>query len=337
MRAVLPDSDKTPVLGELDDPTPGPGEILVAVRATAINRADLLQLRGAYPVPAGESPVPGLECAGVVEEVGDGVDRFQVGDRVMALLGGGGHGELVAVPAGQAMAMPDGMSFEDAAALPESCLTAWVNLGVEGAVQPGETVLVTGANGGVGTVVVQVARELGARVLAIGRDLDRLAPLAELGADGLLVLGDDLADLAREVRERTEGRGADLAIDLVGGDLVPRLLSALRNQGRLVLVGITAGARAELDLAELLRRRLTLRGSVLRSRPREEKAALVEGFEAFARERLADGRIAAVVDRVFPFEEIADAYRAITESGGVGKVVVRMSSMSAVEQRCSIS
>lgn len=321
MRAVLPDSDKTPVLGEIDDPTPGPGEIVVAVRATAINRADLLQLRGAYPVPDGESSVPGLECSGVVQAVGDGVDRFDVGDRVMALLGGGGHGELVAVPAGQAMALPEAMSFEDGASLPESCLTAWVNLVIEGAVQPGETVLVTGANGGVGTVLVQVARELEARVLAVGRDLDRLAPLAELGADGLLILDDDLAD---NVRERTEGRGADLAIDLVGGHIVPRLLAALRDQGRLVLVGITAGARAELDLAELLRRRLALRGSVLRSRPREEKAALVEGFEAFARERLTDGRIAPVVDRVFPFDQIAEAYRAITESGGVGKIVVRM-------------
>lgn len=321
MRAVLPDSDKTPVLGEVDDPTPGSGEILVAVRATAINRADLLQLRGAYPVPEGESPVPGLECSGVVAAVGGGVHGFQEGDRVMALLGGGGHGELVAVPAGQAMTMPDGMSFEDGASLPESCLTAWVNLVVEGAVQPGETVLVTGANGGVGTVLLQVAREMEARVLAVGRDMDRLAPLAELGADGLLVLDDDLAE---KVRERTDGSGADLVIDLVGGDLVPRLLSALRDQGRMVLVGITAGARAELDLGELLRRRLALRGSVLRSRPREEKAALVEGFQAFARERLADGRIAPVVDRVFPFDEIADAYRAITESGGVGKIVVRM-------------
>jgi len=317
-------------LGEVPEPGCSFDEVLVRVRATAINRADLLQLRGFYPPPPGESEVPGLECAGTIERVGDEVRGWSPGDRVMALLGGGGHGQKVAVPAGQLMALPERMSFEQGAALPESCLTAWTNLVVEGGLEPAaagssrpeQTVLVTGANGGVGTVAVQLAAELGARVLAAGRSLERLEPLRGLGVDQLLVEGDGLAG---DVRDLTRGRGVDLVLDLVGGAHIDHHLSALKNRGRLVLVGLMAGSRADLDLGQVLRRRLTLVGSVLRARSRQEKAELVAGFSRFAGQRLADGRIRPVIDRVLPFERIDDAYAALEEGSVTGKVVVTLS------------
>jgi len=331
VRAVLPPSDDEtarplPRLGELPAPEPGPGEVLVAVRAAGLNRADLLQLRGLYPPPRGVSEVPGLECAGVVAAAGPEVQGFRPGERVMALLAGGGQAERVAVPAGQLMPLPETLSFEEGAALPEACLTAWTNLVAEGGLEAGETVLVTGATGGVGTMAVQLARELGARVLAAGRSRERLAPLAELGAEALLL---DEPGLAGEVRERTGGRGADLVFDLVSGELLPEHLAALRDRGRLILIGLMAGARAELDLAEVLRRRLTIRGSVLRARPRDEKAALVAAFRDFAADRLADGRLRPVIHRVFPFEKVADAYRELAAGGVAGKVLVRMSEPAA--------
>lgn len=322
MRAVLPTAnppDPRPRLGELPDPVAGPGEVLVAVRAAGLNRADLLQLRGHYPPPPGESEVPGLECAGEVIAAGAGAGGWMPGQRVMALVAGGGQGELAAVPAGQLMALPDGLSFVEGGAIPEAGLTAWTNLVAEGGLEPGETVLISGANGGVGSFAVQLAAALGARVLAAGRDLERLEPLRGLGAAELLVLDDDLPARARAA---TGGRGVDLVLDLVAGDHLPRLLAALAPRGRLIMVGITAGRRAEVDLGLILRHRLRLIGSVLRPRPRPEKAALVTAFAGFALPRLAAGELRAVVDRVFPFERAAEAYAALEAGGVSGKIVL---------------
>lgn len=330
MRAVLPHAeapDFAPRLGELPDPEPGRGEVVIAVQATAVNHADLLQMRGRYPPPPGESEVPGLECAGVIDALGEGVEEageWRTGRRVMALLAGGGHGTQVAAPVGQLMPIPEEMSLTDAAALPEAALTSWTNLVVEGGLREGEgkTVLLTGATGGMGTFGVQLARELGARVLAAGRDRSRLEPLRELGAEALVEVGDGFVG---QVKELTGGRGVDLVLDLVGGAHLARSMKALAPRGRLVLLGLLAGAMAEIDLADVLRRRLELRGSVLRARSREEKAELVAGFRAFADERLADGRLKPVVDRVLPFDDIAGAYRALREGGVWGKVVVAQS------------
>ncbi len=325
MRAVLPDdpSDRsgTPRSGELPDPRPGVGEVLVEVRAAGLNRADLLQLRGAYPPPPGESPVPGLELAGIVRTPGPGVDGWVAGDRVMALVAGGAHAEFAAVPAGQLLPLPAGLSFTAAAAVPEAGLTAWTNLVAEGELRPGEAVLVTGANGGVGSLAVQLAAQLGARVLAAGRHPERLEPLRQLGAAACLALDDELADRVRAV---TGGRGADLVLELVGGEQLPRSLAALAPQGRLVVVGLMAGRRAEIDLGRLLRDRLRLIGSVLRSRPREEKARLVAAFGAFALPRLADGRLRPRIDRVFPFARVAEAYAALAAGGVEGKILLEM-------------
>jgi putative PIG3 family NAD(P)H quinone oxidoreductase len=319
MRAVLPTSRHQPVLGELPDPVPGPGEVLVAVAVAGLNHADLLQLRGHYPPPPGESAVPGLECAGTVTALGEGVTGWQVGERVMALLGGGGLATKAAVPAGQLMRVPERFSWAEAAAIPEAGLTAWTNLVVEGGLEAGETVLVTGATGGMGTMFVQLAHALGARVLAAGRSPERLEPLRALGAAALVRLDETLPE---RVRELTGGRGVELVADLVGGPDLGLRVAALAPRGRLILLGLLAGARAELDLGPILSRRLRLLGSVLRARLRVEKAELVAGFAAFALPRLADGRLRPVVDRVLPFDRVAEAFAALEQGGATGKIVL---------------
>lgn len=296
----------------------GPGEVLVAVEASGLNHADLYQLRGQYPPPPGESQVPGLECAGRV--VGrDAPGLWQPGARVMALLGGGGHGSLVAVPTGQLMPIPDNLSYTEAAAIPEAGLTAWTNLVAEGGLQAGETVLVTGATGGMGSFAVQLARELGARVLASGRNPDRLQQLRELGVEEICLSG---SDLAQQVREATAGRGVDLVFDLIGGPSINSHLGALRKGGRLVLIGLLGGSRVDVDLGAILGRHLRILGSTLRPRSRAEKAHLVEAFAAFALPRLRDGRLRPVVERVLPSDRAPEAFKALEKGGVLGKIVL---------------
>lgn len=329
MRAVLPASEPStdprhpaPRIGDLPDPVPGPGEVLVQVEAAGLNHADVLQLKGRYPPPPGESDIPGLECAGRVVGKEDQPGLWQPGARVMALLGGGGHATRVAVPAGQLMPLPGNLSYTEGAAVPEAALTAWTNLVAEGQVEAGESVLVTGATGGMGSFTVQIARELGARVLAAGRSYDRLEQLRELGVQEICLEG---KHLPQQVRDATGGRGVDLVIDFVGGPELGSHLACLREGGRLVLVGLIAGPKAELELYLLMRRRLRVLGSVLRPRSRAEKARLVSDFNAFALPRLKDGRLRPVVDRVVPFERAAEAYKALERGGVLGKVVLEMS------------
>jgi putative PIG3 family NAD(P)H quinone oxidoreductase len=310
-----------PRVGDLPDPVARAGEVVVAVEAAGLNRADLMQLAGQYPPPPGESEVPGLECAGRIAAVGEGVDRFRLGARVMALLAGGGHATRAAVPAGQVLPLPENLSFIEGGALPEAGLTAWTNLIAEGGLVTGEVVLITGATGGVGSFAAQLARDLGARVIAAGRDLGRLERLRELGIEEL-ILDDD--ELPARLREATGGKGVDLVFDLVSGARLPAHLAALKKGGRLVLMGVLAGRRAELELESLLRRRLRIIGSVLRSRSRDEKARLVEGFGAFALPRLRAGRLRPVIHRVLPLEEAAAAYAALADGGGFGKIVLKM-------------
>ncbi|MFL6258293.1 MAG: NAD(P)H-quinone oxidoreductase [Thermoanaerobaculia bacterium] len=320
MRAILPAdlSQPIPRVGELPDPVPEVGEVLVAVEAAGLNHADLHQMRGNYPPPAGESDVPGLECSGVVLE-GEKGSPWQPGTRVMALVGGGAQATRAAVPVGQLLPLPDNLSFIEGAAIPEAALTAWVNLVAEGGLQAGETVLVTGATGGMGSFTVQLARELGARVLAAGRSRERLELLRDLGIDEVCLEG---ANLAGQVKEATHGRGADLVIDYTAGPEFGSHLAALANRGRLVVVGTVGSRRAEVDLGMILSRRLKVVGSLLRARPREEKAKLTEAFAAFALPRLLDGRLRPVVDRVFPLDRAAEAYKALGQGGAFGKIVL---------------
>ncbi len=321
----LPGSDAVPRLVECADPVPAAGEVLVAVAATALNHADLHQLHGTYPPPPGESEVPGLELAGTVAALGPGVDPegpWRVGARVMALVAGGGHGERAAVPVGQLMPVPENLTLLEAAAIPEAALTAWTNLVVEGKLHPGETVVVTGATGGMGSFAAQLARELGGRVVAVGRDPERLARLRalELGIDTVSI--DD--ELATAVRELSGGQGADLVVDFVAGPRFAERVNLLRKRGRLVLVGVTAGSGVQLDLSVVLSRRLRLIGSTLRPRSREEKSQLVAGFAEFSLPRLADGRLRPVVDRILPFAQVAEGYAALAAGGVLGKIVLEM-------------
>jgi NADPH2:quinone reductase len=323
VRAILPSDPRQPVprIGDLPDPVPGPGEVLVAVEAAGLNHADLMQLRGRYPPPPGESDVPGLECAGRIlrSETPGGSGLWQPGARVMALLGGGGHATRVAVPSGQLMPLPGNLSYTDGAAIPEAALTAWTNLVAEGKLEKGETVLISGATGGMGSFAVQLARELGARVIASGRDRDRLEQLRTYGVEEICLAG---PRLAQQVLEATNGRGVDLVVDFVGGSELAGHIASLRERGRLVLVGLLAGRKAEVDLGLVLNRRLRIAGSVLRPRTRTEKAGLVSDFNAFALPRLKDGRLRPVIDRVVPFERAAESYKALERGGVFGKIVL---------------
>jgi putative PIG3 family NAD(P)H quinone oxidoreductase len=330
LRALTLPSDRQPAvprLGDLPDPVPRAGEILVAVEAAGLNHADLLQVRGHYPPPKGESEVPGLECSGRIVGV-EAPGLWQPGQRVMALLAGGAHATHAAIPTGQLMPLPDNLSYLEGAALPEAGITAWTNLVAEGKLQAGETVLITGATGGMGTFAVQLARELGARVIASGRDSERLERLRTLGVQEVCLAG---PNLAQQVREATNGRGVDLVFDLLGGPQLNNHLAALRDGGRLVLIGLTAGARVDLDLGPVLRRRLRVLGSVLRARSREEKAHLVADFSAFALPRLKDGRLRPVIDRVFPFEQIAEAYGTLGRESVFGKIVLGIGTSASTE------
>ncbi len=322
MRAVLPADRESPIprLGDLPDPVPAAGEVLVAVEAAGLNHAELLLFRGQYPPPRGESPVPGLECSGVVLEAEKG-SPWQPGARVMALVGGGAHATRAAIPAGQLMPLPDNLSFVEGAAIPEAGLTAWTNLVAEGGLKAGETVLITGATGGMGSFAVQLARELGARVLAAGRNRDRLEQLRGLGVQEVCLEG---GELAGQVLEATGGRGADLVIDFTGGPGINGHLEALADGGRLILLGLVSGRRAEVELGVILSRQLRVAGSLLRPRSREEKARLTADFAAFALPRLRDGRLRPVVDRTFPLERAAEAYKALERGGVLGKVILTM-------------
>ena len=311
------------VPADVDDPVPGPGEVLIDVAATAVNRADVLQRKGFYDPPPGASPYPGLECAGRIAALGAGVTGWQVGDEVCALLSGGGYATKVAVPVGQLLPVPSGVSLVEAAALPEVACTVWSNVFDLAGLLPGEVLLVHGGTSGIGTMALQLATHTGARVLCTVGSADKAVRAEQLGAERAIRYRDE--DFVEVVRSCTDGRGADVVLDNMGAAYLTRNVDALAVGGRLVVIGLQGGARAELDLGALLVKRASVHATSLRARPAAEKAAIVAAVLAHVWPAVEAGRVRPVVDRVLPLDQAAQAHRVMESSQHIGKIVLQTS------------
>jgi len=321
MRAVIATEPGGPevltVRDDVPDPEAGPGEVLVRVIATAVNKADTLQRMGFYAPPPGASDIIGLECTGTVEALGEGVEGWAVGDQVCALLAGGGYAELVAVPAGQLMPLPTGVDPVTAAALPEVAATVWSNVFMVAGLQPGETFLVHGGSGGIGTFAIQLASALGARVATTAGSEEKLAVCRQLGAE--------IAVNYREqdfVEVLKEAGGADVILDNMGAKYLGRNVDALATEGRLVIIGMQGGSRAELDINMLLRKRGALIATTLRARPEAEKAAICAAVVEHVWPLVEDGRVRPVVHATMPLADVAEAHRLMDASSHIGKILL---------------
>lgn len=311
-------------LDERPDLTPGASELLIGVRATALNRADLLQVKGQYaPPPDVPADVPGLEYAGEVLAVGPRCRRFKPGDRVMGLVGGGAWAEQLTVHEREVLPMPEGMDFTDAAALPEVYLTAFDALVLQGGLRPGETVLVHAVASGVGSAAAQLCRAMGVKVVGTGRNAKKLERAQEWGVEHTVHVDGTPPRFAEAVKKATGGRGADVALDLVGGDYVPETLEALAPQGRVMLVGLVAGNKAQVNLGLILMKRLRVTGTVMRSRPLEEKIALAQAAERHLLPLFRSGALKPVIDAVVPMKELPNALTRMASNETVGKLIVR--------------
>jgi len=325
MRAIVfeqPGGEDVLQLGEVAAPQPGDEEILIRVVTTAVNRADLLQRQGFYPPPPGASPLLGLECAGEVAAVGARARGWQLGDRVMALLPGGGYAEMATVHSGSAMPIPAGMSYEEAGAFPEVFLTAFLNVFLLGAPPPEATVLVHGGGSGVGTATLALCREAGLAVIATAGSDAKCARCVELGARA--AINYNSSDFVAEVKTLTDGQGVAVVLDCIGAKYLARNLDCLGMDGRLVLIGMMGGTRTEIDLAHLLLKRIHLIGSTLRSRSVADKADIVSRFRERFSAAVAAGRVRPVVDRVLPLAQAGEAHRLMKASEHFGKIVLRV-------------
>jgi len=320
---VREDEERTLMWERCTRPKARPGHVVIRVSASAVNRADLLQRRGKYPVPKGASPILGLEAAGVVEELGEGVTDVRVGQRVAVLLEGGGYAEFVEAHAGMLLAVPDAMSLVDAAALPEVLYTAWLNIWMEGAAQPGERVVVHAGASGVGTAAIQLCQVMGnpCYATASAAKLDRLRAL---GADGVFDRRSDT--LWSDLRDAIGAPGADVILDPVGAAYLAQNVDLLAHQGRLVVIGLLGGARGELPIGTLLMRRLRVLGSVLRSRSREEKLEITASLRERVWPHVANGSVRPIVQAIIPMREAAEAHRLIASNETFGKVVLEVQS-----------
>lgn len=323
MKAItIPEFGAEDVLTVAEVPVPqvGPDEVLVSVAAAGVNRADLMQRQGFYPPPDGESELPGLEVSGTIAELGEDVQGWQVGDRVCALLAGGGYAEHVVVPVGQLLPVPDGIDLIDAAALPEVACTVWSNLVMRAGLRSGETLLVHGGSSGIGTMAIQVAHALGVRVAVTAGSAAKLQACAALGADILINYREQ--DFAEELARATEGHGADVILDVVGAKYLGSNISALATEGRLVVIGMQGGAKGELNLAALLSKRASVHATSLRARPRAEKAEIVAATREGIWPLLASGQVRPIVQERLPLTEAAGAHRILAESNHIGKILL---------------
>ena len=304
-------------LVRIDRPEPGPGQILIAVKAAGVNRPDVLQRLGFYPPPPGAPETMGLEVSGEVASAGDDLTRWRPGDKVTALLPGGGYAEYALADARHALPIPKGLDFVQAASLPETVFTVWANVFDIGHLEPGETCLIHGATSGIGVTAIQMAKAAGARVIATGRGAGKAEQARALGAD--LAIDSSSQDWAAEVQA---AGGVDLVLDMVGGAYTPKNIDVLKPHGRLVQIALLGGAKAEIDLGLIMRKRLTLTGSTLRPRPPEDKARLARGVEQTVWPWIEAGRFRPIVDSAFPLAEAAKAHARIDDGGHLGKIVL---------------
>jgi putative PIG3 family NAD(P)H quinone oxidoreductase len=323
MRAVVVTEAGGPealTVSEIPDPEPGPGEVLVRVAATAINRADLIQRKGNYPPPPGAPETLGLECSGTVAALGEGVEGWSVGDEVCALLAGGGYAELVAVPAGQLMTLPPGVDLVTAAALPEVACTVWSNVSMIARLAPHETFLVHGGAGGIGTFAIQLVKALGATVATTAGSEAKLEICRELGAD--IAVNYREQDYVAAVKEATDGHGADVVLDNMGGLYFARNIEVLAPGGRVVVIGLQGGTKGEVDVGMLWRKRGSVFATALRTRPTEEKAAICAAVVEHVWPFVGEGRVRPIVHTRLPLEDAAEAHALMEASDNVGKILL---------------
>ncbi|MBP2298864.1 NAD(P)H-quinone oxidoreductase [Azospirillum picis] len=301
-------------------PKPSAGEIRIAVQAAGVNRPDVLQRLGKYNPPPGVTDIPGLEVAGTVDALGDGVEGWAIGDPICALLAGGGYAEYCVAPAGQCLPVPAGLSMAEAAALPETAFTVWSNLFERGGLGPGEALLVHGGTSGIGTTAIQLGTAFGARVFATARGADKCRACVDLGAERAIDY--ETEDFVEVVKEATGGAGVNVVLDIVGGDYVARSIDALAVEGRYVCIGFVRGATATVNFFPVMTKRLTLTGSTLRARPLSYKTALAGQLRTRVWPLVAEGRVRPVVHEVFPLSAAAEAHRLMESNQHVGKIVL---------------
>ena len=303
-------------------PQPAAGEVLIKVATAGVNRPDCLQRQGSYPPPPGASDIPGLEVAGTLAALGEGVSNWRIGDEVCALLTGGGYAEYCTAPAPQCLPVPTGLTLQQAAALPETFFTVWSNIFDRARLQPGEILLVHGGASGIGTTAIQLATALGSRVFATVGGVDKIQACLDLGAERVIDYREQ--DFVQTVKEVTRNRGVDVILDMVGGDYMQRNLSALAVEGRLVFIAFLRGAKVELNLAPVMMKRLTITGSTLRARPIEDKAPIAAALQKTVWPLLASGAIRPIIDRIFPFTEAAAAHALMESNRHVGKILLQV-------------
>jgi putative PIG3 family NAD(P)H quinone oxidoreductase len=305
---------------DVDAPTAGPGQVVVDMVAAGVNRADVMQRLGHYPPPKGASPLPGLEVAGTIREVGPDVEGWSVGDEVCALVDGGGYAEQVLVPAAQLLPVPKGVSLVDAAGLPEVACTVWSNVFMTANLQPGETFLVHGGSSGIGTMATQLATAAGARVAVTAGSQAKLDVCRDLGAQVLINYREQ--DFVEEIKAATDGRGANVILDLMGAKYLPRNVDALATAGRLVVIGLMGGRTGELDLGTMLSKRAAVIATSLRARPAAEKAAIVAAVREHVWPLIEDGAVRPIIQGTHPLDRAADAHRELEASGHIGKILL---------------